>query len=56
MSQWGSEMNFKMPDPNAKGSAGVFGNNQGQTNNLNQITRGTMFGQEGGLPVGGVEA
>lgn len=49
MSSWGNEMNFQMPDPNAKGSAGAFGNNK-QTDNVKQITTGTANGQNGGAP------
>jgi hypothetical protein len=48
MSSWGQEMNFQMPDPNAK-KGGEVG---GQTSNLTQINTGTQNG--GGGNQGGV--
>lgn len=53
MSQWGHEMDFKIPEPNGKsnlGTKGVTDVTAGgqQTGNFNQSVTGTRFGSQGG--------
>lgn len=53
MSQWGHEMDFKLPEPNGKNNLGtgdITGGGQ-QTGNNNQSVTGMRFGQQGGAPI-----